>query len=431
MSNIIGLMRSILPALLPMLLVSLPVFGTAPPPVAAGFAAQVAPANIYPADAAGAVSASYLVAVSNGGVVVQDRAGKTLSSVRLGQFWTDPVVPSGTGVYHPRIVYDAAADRWILTTLSDRDLEQGALLVAISDSGNPAGTWKRYLSPIDAAGQRIGDLPRIAQNADSVIVAINEWIGDSFPAGTSIFVIPKTYSGAPAIQRLHFTSTFDFAPVTTSGSERQLVNVEGTRAVTRDIVGSSLPNPKAYQTTVNFTHGFNTLLGPQLGSGLLVDTGDTMAQAAASRNGVIWMAHMVLLTSSRSGILVWQISGASAKTYLIEDPEKVFAFPSIAVNRYGAALVSYQVFSSVSYPAAGYSYIDPKGVLSSPGILKTGTTPYLIGRWGDYTTTLVDPADDTSFWAIHMVPTQTNAWTTWWSYIPVPGISGRSRAARH
>lgn len=198
-----------------------------------------------------------------------------------------------------------------------------------------------------------------------------------------------------------------------------------------EIAVNKLAYEQTYFTQLPFTDNFAPFLGgPQLGSSKLMDAGNTTAQNAVKRNGTLWMVQTVRVTVSRTAILLWRISGGSAKTFLIEDPETVFAFPSLTVNRFGGALVAYSVYSGSAYPSASYSYIDPAGNLSSSAILKAGDAPYIVQRWGDYTTTLVDPADDTSFWTVQIYPLPFNTWATWWSYIPVTGFA-RGRAARH
>jgi hypothetical protein len=56
----------------------------APPPVAASFASNVnGAADLFPADAAGAVGPNHVVGVTNGGFVVQSRTGQVLQNKSL------------------------------------------------------------------------------------------------------------------------------------------------------------------------------------------------------------------------------------------------------------------------------------------------------------------------------------------------------------
>src|SRR3954464_4919213 len=98
-----------------------------PPPVSTGFAASHETGQ-YPSDAAGAVSSKYLLHISNASVVAQDRAGVVLSNISLASFWHDPAYPDGL-VYDSRVLYDGAADRWILCTLYDLSSHKSTLLI--------------------------------------------------------------------------------------------------------------------------------------------------------------------------------------------------------------------------------------------------------------------------------------------------------------
>jgi hypothetical protein len=408
----------------------------APPPKATvGFRTLARP-NIYPADAAGAVSARFVVGATNDAITVYDRAGTQLSSISFGKFWTDPSIPFGQ-VGDPQIVYDAARDRWILTACyTDSNFRNGRLLIAISEGGDPTGAWKRYSLAVDTNGMHGIERSRIAQSADAILVTTEEWVGD-YHSGIDVFTIAKSYASSPTVELLHLSGE-GVAPIQTNDASHKAATVDpggiggGVPAVAvSDILPVGLRNGKVYYSTTTYSHGFSPLnLGPQLGTSALMDCGDTMIQNGVLRNGVLWLVQTVLRTPTRSAVLVWKISGDTAKTYLIEDGEFAYAFPSIAVNRFGGALIAYSAYNGAIYPSIGYNYIDPAGNMSASAILKNGDTWYAINLWGDYTTTLVDPVDDTSFWTLQIYPVQPNSWATWWSYIPVTGIS-RNRATRH
>jgi hypothetical protein len=103
------------------------------------------------------------------------------------------------------------------------------------------------------------------------------------------------------------------------------------------------------------------------------------------------------------------------------------------VNRSGAALVGYSIMDKSIYPSAGYRYIDPAGNVSASATLKSGESYFSFFRWGDYSTTVVDPVDDTGFWTIQNYGTPPrgtthDTWGTWWGYVRPPQ---RVRAVKH
>ena len=97
-------------------------------------------------------------------------------------------------------------------------------------------------------------------------------------------------------------------------------------------------------------------------------------------------------------------------------------------------MVAFSAFSPSMYPSAAFSYIAPDGRWSAPSLLKNGEGPYTIGRWGDFTTTVVDPVDEATFWTtqvIALAPAPYPTWSTWWTQIPIASGVLRHHAAHH
>jgi hypothetical protein len=61
--------------------------------------------------------------------------------------------------------------------------------------------------------------------------------------------------------------------------------------------------------------------------------------------------------------------------------------------------------------------------------LKAGEAPYFKdfgtgdNRWGDFSSTVVDPIDDTTIWTIQEYAGQNNMWGTWWGEVTPGGAS--------
>ena len=90
-------------------------------------------------------------------------------------------------------------------------------------------------------------------------------------------------------------------------------------------------------------------------------------------------------------------------------------------------MIDYSRFSARQYPSSNYSLrlaADPPNTMRDDTLFKEGEARYGVGRWGDYSTTLVDPVDDTGFWTIQEYaasPTSGLAphdrWATWWAQL--------------
>jgi hypothetical protein len=75
--------------------------------------------------------------------------------------------------------------------------------------------------------------------------------------------------------------------------------------------------------------------------------------------------------------------------------------------------------------------MDAAGKFSNEAKLKDGTSTIRdTDRWGDYTTTLADPLDDTAFWTVQ-ISAQSGHWQTWWARVKAPAAATRRRSARH
>ncbi|MGA2787266.1 MAG: hypothetical protein ABSF60_07035, partial [Verrucomicrobiota bacterium] len=102
-----------------------------------------------------------------------------------------------------------------------------------------------------------------------------------------------------------------------------------------------------------------------------------------------------------------------------------FFYPSIAANSQGQFLLAFNRSGSTA-PAGDISIYGAVGsvngstvTMGSPFLIQTGgvsnftisfdSAPY---RWGDYSTTMVDPADDNLFWTIQEIPASSTSWGT-------------------
>jgi hypothetical protein len=413
------------------------------PPVKAGFAGTHDRGSI-PSDAAGDVSAKYLLHVSNASVLAQDRTGAVLSNITLASFWHDVSYPDGS-VYDSRVSYDAAADRWIICTLYDVNLKKATLLIAVSDGGNPSLGWHRYRYIVDPVFDILeADFTRMAMTRDSIVITAN--IFDSSFQYAEVFTFRKSdaYASSSTLPIAASGRTFEFDLVPVDGrADATIYMVALLHAFDLSLYtysGSGLTHIVNLEAPLpNLGSDFPLPIGLQLGSALKLDCGFIFTTNAVLKNGVLWVASQPYRDSPfRSSVLWWRIvlgSPVRVDTGLIDDPTgaTMYAYPSIAVNKLGAALIGYAVFKASLYPAAGYSYIDPSNSLSTPALLKTGDGPSHIDRWADFSTTVTD-ANDIDFWTIQTyAPTFIAAngyWATWWAKIEMPAPA-RRRAALH
>jgi hypothetical protein len=412
---------------------------TAPPPVTRGFQAVTDPlpnANfvIYPADASGAVGPNHVVGLFNNAVTIHDRTGNLLSLVTVAQFWHDATLPDKS-LYDPRVQYDAKSDRWVMVMLGDDPgFVRGVLFIAVGASGDPTGGWRRFRMPVDSTGTFDPDIPYLAITADKIAITVNVWDGDT-PINTMIYTMPKAEAFAGGLTITSTPTSFSFSPdlvpISSDGTAlRFAIAVETSVVIAELSPNGALTQTSNFSAPVSFKS--STVCG-QLGATLVLDCGYGTANTAVTRNGTTWIA----VKAFENAALLWKISGTKATTYVIQEDSLAVGFPSVAVNRFGAALVGYVVTGPSIYASAAYRYIDPAGKISPMAMLKAGEAPFkAISRWGDYSTTVVDPIDDVSFWSVEIYANQgsvfaSSRWATWWSYVKVAPETPRGRAVRH
>ena len=430
--------------------------GPASPPPTFGFQALDDNNAGIPPDTHGAVGPSHLVTTLNTEVLVQDRAGKQLARLSLRQFWTGYYV---SRPFDPRVHYDPFAKRWITVAVADGRSADSALLVAVSQTSNPLGSWNRYRLDVDSSDTYWADYPNVGFNKDWIVVQANMFTvsGSSF-SHSKIWVFDKVdmyaggtgkhnvfaYSGiggthVPAITYDNTLSTL-YLINHWSSSQGCLRMFTITGAVGSETLGGG---PLVCASSAPWSNSGGTNFGPQLGSTVGIHTNDARMHRVVYRNGALWGAHSVFLPSgspTRSAVQWWQITPAGAITQRgrIDDPTgKVHrAFPSLAVNKSNDVLIGYSRLSTTTYVGAAYSFrkgTDAANTVQSEEVFKAGEAPYhkdfgkSRNRWGDYSATVEDPLNDADMWTIQEYAAKPSGgydrWATWWAGITVQKLA--------
>jgi hypothetical protein len=399
-----------------------------PPPMTASFAAINEAEGLWsPPDATGAVGRSQIVAVTNGGIVVQSRAGERLAKIPLYTFMGVAINDTRDLYYDPRVVYDGLSDRWVITCIRD---EQD-LMIAVSQTGDALGEWYRYrVRDTDLAASSL-DFMQLALTTDKIVIGTNDY-GYSF----QLISIQKSDAYERRWPLLFKTTLFgntDVVPVSNdeTGTAYFLIGLQYVGRLDGNLVQIRIPQPCCPPPTG----------APQKGTTEHVDTGSVNAQSAMYRNGFVYVAGAITIGNPKRESIQWAKidpnSGAIADSGIVDDPtgDTWYGYPSMAVNRSGAMVIGFATFSPNRYPSAGYAYRDALGRVSTAGTIRNGNTPYLHAhdfngqRWGDYTATVVDPVKDTAFWTLQIVSLDT-FWETWWARFETSPASSRHRAVR-
>jgi hypothetical protein len=400
-----------------------------------------------------------VVTMLNTQVSIQSRTGEARPNypMDLAQFWSG--LGTFTKVFDPRILYDRANDRWIASAGANPFGKDALLLLGVSETGDPGGIWDQFEIQTGAAGYW-ADYPVIGLSQNWIVLSANMFglPPEGAYSGTKLYVFDKsalyqrataTYGSftssqgqlTPATDLDQQAATLYFAQVI-AGSDGGRIRISllgGPVGAETLIAGvEELPVGDPWAETGSSFGDF----APQRGIWYKVDTGDSRLQNCVFRNATIWCAHTVFLPAespTRAAVQWFQVDPSASRVVQrgrIDDPHSIefYAFPSITVNKSNDALVGYTRFTPNDYPGAAFSLRkagDPLSAMRPVVVFKQGEAPYAgVGadqgsnRWGDVSGTVVDPADDLTFWTIQeyaATPTDhyLGRWGTWWATVPV------------
>ncbi len=399
--------------------------------------------GIYPPDPIMAAGPSHLIVATNQQFKIYTKEGTQDFVSDWSTFFTD-VKPANTFTTDPKVIYDHDSGRWFLLILAIRSYDlYSYYLLAVSDDSDPNGTWMKYALDSTLNGESStttwSDYPGLGCCADAIYITANMFhrsIGSY--QYVKIRVIPKQ-------QLLDFEATVDWSDIwdiTDPGGGKAftiqpaqhwgtpqapfLVDSNPTNEVSIFGVNDPLGSPTL--TSINAT--VNNFSAPpsaeQLGGSPLLDTIDARVYNAVWRNNYIYFAHNRTRTSN-AGSKWYKISTADWPSSVTVDSQGSVGenttnmwFPSVAVNQNDTLAIGFSRSSSSEYASIYYAFRSADGPMSEPLYIHYGTGHYTgsgqsLERWGDYTGTVVDPEDDTSFWHYNQFPNPIYSakWRTW------------------
>lgn len=406
--------------------------------------------RVIPPDTTGAVGPNHVMTMLNDRVRIQTKTGTIISTVALEDFWNNDTA------FNPQLLYDPYNNRWIAVVGIHSGQSSSGLLVAVSQTSDPTGEWYRFNINADPNSLLTVSYPRLGFNRKWIAVQANMLNSGNFDS-SKIFLFNKAqlYAGfLGSVQVLHLNGLGgNQAPAITYDSDLPIlylvqswngnINGRGTLrlyAIEGDIGSATMHTigyPSANRTWTSNASLTNGGFAPQLNSTARIDVGTVRISNVVYRNGSIWCTHMVFLPEGdpiRTGIQWWQINPTNAGVRQfgrIEDKSanKYLAYPSIGVNKCNDVVIGYSQFSPTIYPSAAYALrygTDPSNTIQKSRIFKSGLGVYnktfgsSRNRWGDYSSTVVDP-NGLDLWTLQeYADTELDGesrWATWWAKI--------------
>jgi Divergent InlB B-repeat domain len=415
-----------------------------------------------PPDTNGAVGPNHYIQAVNSAFAIYNKSGTLLASFTENALWAGTGAPQcdGHAGGDPLVIYDALADRWILTNLAfTGNGTTGPFYecIAVSQTSDPvSGGW--YLYPIrtdtGAAGQppvnTLNDYPKFGIWMDCLYYSANgfnsagSFIGGEFAS----FSRSDMYAGLPVTGALGFaSSTNDFFTMLPSNLEAPIVGTyngvppagrpnfyvqESLTAfnfrVRTFTAGSNCGSGGTLSpaTTVSQTSYtvFSSDIVPQPGTTNTLDSiDDRMMQKNQYRKvgsaESLWVVHTFRSSGSGPTGSQWaqiNVTGGTIATtpvqqQLYNPADGIYRWMgSIATDIQGNVALGYSTSNGTNpnFPSIAYSgrlASDPINMLPQTETQliagagsQTGPCGGTCHRWGDYSSMSIDPSDGCTFW---------------------------------
>jgi hypothetical protein len=418
-----------------------------------------------PPGPSGAVNQNYLVETVNGTFSVQNRAGGSLESVFMDTFWAS--VGGVSTVVNARVVYDPFNTHWIMAAEANGNTTNSVLLIGVSQTSNPTGTWNLF--KVNSDPNSWANFPTLGFNANWIAVSMNMYqVGCSSNCfqQENVYVFNKAQLYAGSLGTVtKFTDTSGagtYVPALTLDNsattplyllETWNDNFNGNGYLRIGTITGSAASPSfnpqfsfvSFNHPWTFTGGIaNGGFAPQNLTSTLIDTLDDRVESLTYRDGFLWGAQTAFLpaTAPTHSSVLWYgfdpLNLTNGFYDFIDDPNGVEfrAYPSIAVNKFDDALIGYSTFSASRYASAAYSFEshrDPE-IVEPEQPLMNGLGPYVkfgspntgTNYWGYYSGAAVDPTNDTDLWTLQEYAGTNSGstgdfgrWGTWWGMVAI------------
>ena len=395
--------------------------------------------GVYPPDTDGDVGPDHYVQMINLSFAVWDKEGNLLyGPVDNSTLWQGFVGPwTGTNDGDPIVLYDDMADRWVASQFAV-NVGNGKYyeLVAVSATPDPMGEWYRYAFEYDV----FVDYPKLGVWSDAYYMTTNNFNGGFVGIGAHAYEREAMLEGDPDAQMAYFELNswvgFSMQPADCDG----IAPPEGEPGVF--VVKGDNNDLDVYEFSVDWENPDNTTFDLQYSIPVTyynsnvwgITQPNTSQELDALSSMIMYRMQyrnmgdhqaMVLNHTVKSGgvagIRWYELRKTDAQWELYQ--EGTYApgdglnrwMGSIAMNANGDIALGYTVSSADVYPSIRYTgraAEDPLGEMTFGEVdaMPGSGSQTNISRWGDYSNTSVDPANDSVFW--HTNEYMTNSWKT-------------------
>jgi IPT/TIG domain len=419
-----------------------------------GVSHDAQPSPVSPPDTTMSASATVVVEIVNLSLLTMGHDGGSQQVVQLGDLWQPAIVAKGAQdaqLSDPHIVYDAESQRWFTSivfyesALLGRSTAPGAhswIGLAASTDATPT-TWNLYA--VESAPGVLMDQPGLGVNSDKITTGANDfdctqadscgggWIGAELAVASKAEMIagsnPLDVDGtsdstafgyAPAVS-LSPTTT-EYVPMNFQPFDRGTGRVTGPQAVKVTSI-TGVPGVgggagfAAQSITICPACGNASVTGaplpvPQPETQTTVDAGDDRFLSAVWKNNMLWTGgDTAVTTGPEAAMSLFEVDTSTmtlpVATVVDSGTGESLVYPNIALDQNGDVVVAFSRGSGSRFMSSSAGvYLPGSNSFRSAGVLDggAGQGPYdctcngQTTRFGDYSGSVVDPADPSTVW---------------------------------
>ena len=359
----------------------------------------------------------------------------------------------------PVVLYDRAADRWVLSMIGVGSTFSEC--IAVSKTNDPTGAYYLYGYSF---GANLNDYPKLstwATASNSAYLATYDiFINGASFGGSDLCGLDRTKmlagnSSAAQLCQMTPNSEFSYLPSDMDGPTPPVDGTPGLfihpqktnqlflRTLTLDFANGTATMSAATTITVpSFTEACHSSCVPQSGTTQKLDAlGDLTMYRFPVRHFAdhdrALVNDSVIASGSQIGVRWYELFDPAGAVTLNQsgtyapDSTTYRWMASAAEDKVGDIAIGYSASSGSIHPAnrfAGRVPTDPLGTLESEvSIIEGGGSESSgLSRWGDYSAMQVDPSDDCTFWYVaqYEAVSGTFNWHTRIASWSFPGCSG-------
>lgn len=393
----------------------------------------------WPPDPNGDVGGNYFIETVNTSIGIYNKTtGALVSATTFDNFF------GGTGITgtpcdadnmgDPIVLYDQYAQRWFILDFAWTGTSSGSRYsIAVSKTSDPTGAWWLYCLTADTT--LMNDYPKCGIWGDGIYVTANMFQFSGTYQYVKVWALkkPDIYSGTLTVQTITDSGTVAWSLLPSNarsstppptGAPNYLYSIDADEYgggatdslyVWKYQVDWNTPANTTWTGPVGMpvaAYGLVSTGVPQLGTTMKLDSlyGRLMYPAnyiKFATHESVYLCHLAEYNSTRQ--MRWyeiRISGGNSSIY----QQGTFApdtnhrwMGSICGDKNDNIAMAYSVSSSTMYPSIRYCgrlASDPLGQMTQGETSMYAGSGYqsTYNRWGDYTSLMLDPADDETFW---------------------------------